>query len=252
MTHWLTLLLFFMLGCFFGCGGDDVFDNDGSIADAASDNDDFILGPARDDDFILDPAGDDDRVIDDVAEVPAAAFLSAAPANGSDIATNGVIVITFDNNPGEVTANVGTVAGAGKTRAITGPFTPGALTIAISWTNGEGSHALVYTVIAPDITAPTVTGGSVKDGGEDVDPAVLNEDGIEITFSEIVVGNIALQTEGGENVGWLGRVDGDRATLIPLAGKEIGNETTYVITGRIADAAGNETELSITFTTQIK
>ena len=166
MAHWLILLLFFMLGCFFGCGGDDVFDNDGSIADAASDNDDFILGPARDDGFIVGAARDDDGFIDD--------------------------------------------------------------------------------------TAPTVTGGSVEDGEEDLDPAVFNEDGIEITFSEPVVGNIALRTENGENVGWVGRVDGNRATLTPIAGNEIGNETVYVITGIIADAAGNETELSITFTTWVE
>ena len=112
---------------------------------------------------------------------------------------------------------------------------------------------LSYTVAAADNTAPTVTGGTVSDGDEDVDPEGINSDGtIEITFSEDVSGNIALQTEGGDDVGWIGKVEGTTGTLDLVKGKEIGNETTYVIAGKVADAAGNETEVSVTFTTKGK
>ena len=60
---------------------------------------------------------------------------------------------------------------------------------------------LQYNIVAPDTTPPRITGGTVSDGDEDVDPAEINDSGIEITFSEGVSGNIVLQTEGGDNVG---------------------------------------------------
>ena len=183
---------------------------------------------------------------------PDAAFSSATPASG-DLASNGSITVTFDNDPGDVTASAGAVSGAGKTRTIAGPFTPGALSLTISWTNGGGSHTLTYNVTAPDTTAPTVTGGTISDGAEDVDPEAINGDGkIEVEFSEEVSGNIALQTEGGDDVGWIGKVEGMKGTLDLVKGKEIGNETTYVIKGKVSDAAGNETEVSVTFTTKGK
>ncbi len=181
-----------------------------------------------------------------------AAFASASPASG-DLASNGQITVTFDNDPGDVTASAGAVSGAGKTRTIAGPFTPGALSLTLTWTNGGGSHTLTYNVTAPDNEAPTVTGGTIKDGAEDVDPETINADGvIEVTFSEEVSGNIALQTEGGDDVGWIGKVEGTKGTLDLVKGKEIGNETTYVIKGKVSDAAGNETEVSVTFTTKGK
>ncbi|MYB96714.1 hypothetical protein F4167_10060 [Candidatus Poribacteria bacterium] len=108
-------------------------------------------------------------------------------------------------------------------------------------------------MVPPDHTSPEITGGTVFDGEEDVDPEVINGGGvIEITFSEEVSGNIALQTEGGDDVGWIGKVEGTKGTLELVKGKEIGNETTYVIKGRVADAAGNKTDVSITFTTKGK
>ena len=190
---------------------------------------------------------------EDTEEVAAAEFSSAAPAGGSEIAANATITLTFSSDPGEVTIAGATVTGGGKTRQVAGPFAEGALTLAVSWTNGDGSTSLSYTVKAADNEAPTVTGGTVEDGEEDVDPEGINTDGvIEITFSEEVSGNIALQTEAGDDVGWIGDVEGTKGTLDLVKGKEIGNETTYVIAGKVADAAGNETEVSVTFTTKGK
>lgn len=190
---------------------------------------------------------------EDEEEVAAAEFSSAAPASGSEIAANATITLTFSSDPGEVTVAGATVTGGGKTRQVAGPFAEGALTLAVSWTNGDGSTSLSYTVKAADNEAPTVTGGTVDDGEEDVDPEAINSDGmIEVTFSEEVSGNIALQTEAGDDVGWIGKVEGTKGTLELVKGKEIGNETTYVIAGKVADAAGNETEVSVTFTTKGK
>ena len=94
---------------------------------------------------------------------PLTLFLLATPPSG-DLAANGTITVYFDNDPGDVTASAGTVAGSGKSRTISGPFTPGALSLTLTWTNGDGSHTLNYTVTAPDNTPPEVTGGSVSDG----------------------------------------------------------------------------------------
>ena len=182
---------------------------------------------------------------------PSAAFVSANPPSGSKIAANSVITLIFDNRPGEVTVSSGIVFGSGRTRSVVGPFPHGPLALTVTW--ADGSVTLTYIVVARDNDAPEVTGGTIKDGDENVDPAAINNDGrIVITFSEEVSGNIALQTEGGDDVGWLGKVEGNEAALELVKGREIGNETTYVLRGKIADAAGNETEISITFTTRGK
>lgn len=72
---------------------------------------------------------------------------------------------------------------------------------------------------------------------------------IEIAFSEEVSGTIALQTEGGDDVGWIGTIEGNKGTLELVKGKALDPETTYVIAGKVEDAAGNETDINITFTT---
>ena len=178
-------------------------------------------------------------------------FVSAAPPNGSEIAANASITLTFDNAPADVTVSVGVATAAGKTVTVAGPFTPGPLSLTITW--ADGTRTLTYTVTALDTTPPTVTGGTVSDGDKDVDPEVINSDAkIEITFSEEVTGNIALQTEAGDDVGWLGSVAGTTGTLELVKGKEIGNETTYVIAGKVSDAAGNSLDVSVTFVTKGK
>ena len=182
---------------------------------------------------------------------PSAVFVSANPPSSSTIAANASITLTFDNTPADVTVSSGTVFGAGRTVVVVGPFRPGPLALRVTW--GDGSVTLTYIVVAPDVDPPIVTGGTIKDGDKDVDPEMINADGIiEITFDEEVVGNIALQTEGGDDVGWLGKIEGNKGTLELVKGKEIGIETTYVIKGKVSDAAGNQTEISITFVTKAK
>ena len=186
-------------------------------------------------------------VIDEIE----AAFVSAVPASGSDIAQNGTILIIFDNNPGNVTTNAGTVSGAGKVRTINGPFPVGVLNLTVQWSNGDGSHTLVYTVVAPDEIPPKVKSSSPSDGAINVDPIELFENGIEIVFNEPVVGKLIL-LDGDDDVGWLSVVDGDTITLIGVAGTELANETEYTIAGTVSDGAGNEAEISITFVTRVK
>ncbi len=188
-------------------------------------------------------------------DTPDAAFESADPASGSELPANQSIKVTFDNNPGDVTVSAGTASTAGKSRTITPPadgFTVGALSLEVTWTNGDGSQTLDYTVVAADETAPTVTSSSPANGAEDLDPATVYEDGIEITFSETVVKGTLKLMDGDTDVGWTAAYDGDMATLTGNAGQELSNETEYMVTGTVQDAAGNDGDVSITFGTKTK
>ena len=45
---------------------------------------------------------------------------------------------------------------------------------------------------------------------------------------------------------------GNKGTLELVKGRELENETTYVIAGKVSDAAGNSTDVSVTFVTRGK
>ena len=189
--------------------------------------------------------GDDD--IDDLVPVN---FVSANPLVG-ELAANGTITVTFDNAPTDVTVNRGIVTVAGKTAYISGPFTPGPLALTITW--ADGIQELNYVVPGPCCAAPMITGGTVRDGDTAVDPEVINSDGqIVIQFSENVTGDIALQTEGGDDVGWLGKFEGSTGTLELVRGRELVNETVYVIVGKVFTIEGNATDFKVTFVTRGK
>ncbi len=178
-----------------------------------------------------------------------AEFVSANPASGADIDVDDTITLTFDNNPNYVSVNTGTAKTVGKTVTVEGPFDPGALNLTITWANG--TETLTYDVRTPDTEAPEITSATVNDGDKDIDPEAINSGAsLELEFSEEVSGNIKLQTLAGVDVGWIGKVDGKTGTLELVAGKELGHDITYVIVGTVSDAAGNETDLKIAFTTQ--
>ncbi len=212
----------------------------------------------KDDPNVDDEDPKDDPLIDDEdpkedppvePETPAAAFVSATPSSG-DISEDGSISLTFDNDPGDVTVSTGTVAGVGESRTINGPFPVGALALTIAWTNGNGSHTLNYNVIAVDVTPLVVTSSDPIDGTVDVDPTEVFENGIEITFSKPVTGDLRLM-DGDDDVGWTVAFEGDRVTLTGNAGQELSHETMYEIVGTVSDSADNEAEISITFTTEL-
>ena len=176
------------------------------------------------------------------------AFISIEPTIDSQLTVDGSITVTFDNPPENVTVSTGVATVTDNTVTIAGPFTPGTLELTITWT--DGSVTLTYTVAEPDTEAPSITGGTISDGDTEVDLETIHSDAkIEIEFSEEVSGNIALQTEAGDDVGWIGTIEGNKATLELVKGKELDPETTYVIAAKVEDAAGNETDINITFTT---
>ena len=177
-------------------------------------------------------------------------FVSASPPGG-EIAANATITVTFDGVPENVTVSAGTVTVVGKKAIISGPFTPGPIALTITWR--DGTQALNYPVCCGiDDFPPEITGGTFEDGDTDVDPESLNTDGIEITFNEYIFGTIALENEAGEDVGWIGKVGSNKAILELVKGRELKSETIYVIRGKVSDAAGNATDVSVTFVTRGK
>ena len=179
---------------------------------------------------------------------PLVGYVSTEPTIDTLLTVDGNIIVMFDNPPEDVTVSEGTATVTDNTVAIAGPFTPGTLELTITW--ADGSVTLTYTVAEPDTEAPSITGGTVNNDDTDVDAGAINSSGlIEVEFSEEVSGTIALQTEAGDDVGWLGKIEGNKATLELVKGKELDPETTYVIAGKVEDAAGNETDINITFTT---
>ena len=219
----------------------------------------FGTAPAADQPLNADVNGDGTVNIFDLTRVashfgktvpirPPVAFISANPAIDSQLEVDDTITLTFDNTPEDITVNRGDVTTTETTVTIAGPFDPGSLVLTVTW--ADGTQTLNYTVRIPDTEAPHVISGTLSDGDTDVAPGAINNSGqIVVEFNEAVSGSIALQTESGADAGWLGKVDGNTATLQLISGKEIDNGTIYVIAGKVRDAAGNETELSITFTT---
>ena len=179
---------------------------------------------------------------------PLVAFVSIAPPVDSLLTIDSSIIVTFDNLPQDVTVNTGTATIDGNSVTITGPFIPGDLELTITWE--DGSLPFTYTIAEPDTESPTITGGTISDGDTDVDAEVINGSAlIEVEFSEEVSGTLTLQTEAGDDVGWIGTIEGNKGTLELVKGKALDPETTYVIAGKVEDAAGNETDINITFMT---
>lgn len=174
-------------------------------------------------------------------------LVSAHPASGSEILRQSIITLTFDKVPTNVVVSSGVGMLRGRVLIIQGRFTPGILNLTVTWAGGR--TRLTYIVVA-DSDPPRVTGGTVKNGAY-VDAEVINSAAkIEVTFSEQVRGHIALQTFGGDDVGWLGGVEGNKGVLELVSGKEIGNGTLYAIVCVVTDAAGNRAEIKTLFHTK--
>ena len=101
--------------------------------------------------------------------------------------------------------------------------------------------------IRQDNDPPKITKSSIKDGAEDVGRNNI----ISITFNEPVVeGDLRLRIKGGRTIETRVKY-GNETIHLERLGKNIVMEplTTYVIDGTVSDAAGNETDVGITFTT---
>ncbi len=116
--------------------------------------------------------------------------------------------------------------------------------------DGWGDDASCPSPSPDDTTPPTPVEGTVIDGEIDVDPELLNAEGIQITFDEHVAhGMVELRFEDGTSADWLGIIESDTIGLYLSAGNELDYETTYIVAIEVYDAAGNMGQYTITFVT---
>jgi hypothetical protein len=196
---------------------------------------------------------------DEEEEMVLAAFTGAAPAGGSEIAANQEITLNFDNPAFNVTVDGSPATGSGKVWKWKGTLAEGAVTINVAWENEDGSEtdsaSVQYTVTAADTTAPSVVSSDPEDGDKDVDPESINEDGMEIKFSEPVSKLTVDVTIDGDALKWATELSDDKmtASVLMLAGGELPYEAEVILVVNAEDATGNKLEdFEITFTTAAK
>lgn len=102
---------------------------------------------------------------------PPVAFVSVVPEIGSELDMDGMITLTFDNPPEDVTLSVGVAMTDGNSVTITGPFTPGDLELTVTW--GDGTETLSYTVRPPAAFVSAAPESGVE---------ITIEDSITLTF----------------------------------------------------------------------
>ena len=184
------------------------------------------------------------------------------PAPGAEIPPNTEFSLIFDQAVDAVTVNGAAATGSGDRWTVSLILPQGeGQNLNIIWTNRDGSKESKivgpYTVRVPDTTPPSITGGTVADGSVNVNPALINADGIRFDFNEDITGSIKLTDEAGANLNWFDAVGGRTATLTlfggqEFAGQELVNETTYKIKIDFHDGAGNPLQTTITFVTKPK
>ena len=166
--------------------------------------------------------------------------------------------LTFNGEVAAVTVNGTPATGSGLNwKWSAQPALPdGSVRLKIEWKNRDGSKG--YKTVGPYEVRhghgehPTIVSGTVADGAADVDPAPINAGGFRFDFDEPITGIIKLTDEVGVDLHWIASVAFHTATLTPVAGQELLNETTYKIKIDVHDAAGNPLQTTITFVTKPK
>jgi hypothetical protein len=192
---------------------------------------------------------------------PAAELERTDPAAGDDLPANGTLKIYLTNPvkaDTKVTVEGNDATGSGKnwSWAATG-LTEGKKTLTIEWTNDDdssGSATVELNITVADTTAPTLTKSTPADGDKDIDYDKINEDAVmTLEFDEAIADAKDLTVMADETVlSWTPKTDDNIVTLEKLKGGELSAETEYTIEGVVKDKAGNETEVTITFTTKAK
>lgn len=195
-------------------------------------------------------------------------FVSSTPTtDATDVAVSGNIVLTFSEAVTVADAsNITLTGGAGtldKEHAttdgatITIPYsglansTTYTLNIAagavkdLSENTNEDVNAITFTTIAPDLTAPSLSGHSITDGATDV----ATSGTIVLTFSEDVActTNATLTPSGGSAINLTPSVSGSTVTY---SYSGLSNETSYTFNlaaNSVADLAGNNYTSAVNF-----
>ncbi|GIX06745.1 MAG: hypothetical protein KatS3mg115_1148 [Candidatus Poribacteria bacterium] len=98
-------------------------------------------------------------------EETAAQLVSADPADGSEIPEGATVTLTFDKDPGTLTATGAEVTGGAGTRRT---IKVTAETVTLTWDNG-GTATLTYTLLPPDTTPPALVSSTPADGATDLE-----------------------------------------------------------------------------------
>ena len=217
-----------------------------------------IIGGCGDDDppeEVTDPPQSED----DIGPTSATEVVIDPPPRGNVVIPQCIeFTLTFNEGVVAVTVNETPATGSGLNwEWFGGSLSEGTATLKIMWTNRDGSRAFAeagpyHVVSGCGGEPPNITNGTVADGAADVDPAPINAGGFRFDFDEPITGNIALTDEAGADLNWIGIVAGQTATLTPVAGQELVNETTYKIEIDVHDGAGNQLKATITFVTKPK
>lgn len=206
------------------------------------------------------------------ADTTAPTLESSTPATGATgVAVSGHITLTFSEDVTIVDASKFTLTGGAGTldkehattdgATITIPYsglansTTYTLNIAgdavkdLSGNTNEAVNAITFTTIAPDLTAPSLSGHSITDGATDV----ATSGTIVLTFSEDVActTNATLTPAGGSAINLTPTVSGSTVTY---SYSGLSNSTSYTFNlpaNSVTDLAGNKytSAINITFTT---
>ena len=220
-----------IIGIFSGCGDDDPPQSEDDI------------GPPSATEVVIDPSP---RVSNDRV-----AYHIPPNAKFTLMFNEGVIAVTVNDTP---------ASGSGLNWTWSAqPVLPyGSVTLKIMWTNrdGSGGGATVGPYEVADNGGggepPIITSSTVNDGDADVDPTPINAGGFRVDFDEPVTGTIKLTDEAGADLNWIGTVADQTATLTPVAGWELVNETTYKVEIDVKDGVDNQLKATITFVTKPK
>lgn len=187
---------------------------------------------------------------------PSATDVVVSPEGGGVVPFYQQFTLSFNEPVTAVTANGVAASGAGGVWRVD-PFwlsRDQTVSLTVTWTNRDGSSGKktvgTYVVNDWDAKPPSIITATVFDGLEDADPAAINAEGIGFSFDERVTGTIMLTDGVGANLNWIGIVEGRRATLTAVAGRELEKETTYKVEIDVKDRFRNRLRTTITFATR--
>lgn len=129
--------------------------------------------------------------------------------------------------------------------------------LSVTWKDPDGSER--KTVLTFEVkywgNPAEIIASTLRDGDQDVDPHLLNLSGIIFVFDKEVAGHIAIQPKDGKQLDWFaewntGEQHGIAVTIKPKRGEELQHGIIYVIQIDVQEGAGNQTDVTITFSTE--
>ena len=121
-------------------------------------------------------------------------------------------------------------------------LTPQPLNLIIYYEDTIGIHQKIIRTQTDDVNVDRfplrIAASSVGDGEKNVPVEPLNRDGIRIDFTDPVIGQVSIRPLGGAPLGWISKVEGQTAFLIPQAGEGLVSGTVYIITIDVETGGG--------------